>query len=166
MPPIPRAQDQLFDRSRSAREKYVDLVVGAPGWGALVWHEFVTLLLAAGAGRARVTVLRKTLYPSLLGACGRNVIFGQRRRAAPPAQDPHRQQRRDRRQLPARRQGRHAIAALPSAAACSSAATPSCRARTATSTLRTAPTSASTASCFRPARCASAATRCSPPTAT
>ena len=43
-PPIRRAQDQLFDRSRSAREKYADLVVGQPGWGALAWHEFVTVV--------------------------------------------------------------------------------------------------------------------------
>jgi acetyltransferase-like isoleucine patch superfamily enzyme len=72
---IPRAQDQLFDRSRSAREKYVDLVVGQSGWGALVWHEFVTLSSQQVPG-ALGYFLRKTLYPSLLGACGRNVIFG------------------------------------------------------------------------------------------
>jgi acetyltransferase-like isoleucine patch superfamily enzyme len=75
MPTIPRAQDQIFDRSRSAREKYVDLVVGQPGWGALAWHEFVTLSSQQTPG-ALGYFLRKTLYPSLLGACGRNVIFG------------------------------------------------------------------------------------------
>ena len=75
MPPIPRAQDQLFDRSRSARQKYVDLVVGHPGWGALFWHEFVILASQQTAG-ALGYFMRKTLYPSLLGACGRNVIFG------------------------------------------------------------------------------------------
>ena len=74
-PPIPRAQDQLFDRSRSAREKYADLVVGQPGWGALAWHEFVTLSSQQTPG-ALGYFLRKTLYPSLLGACGRNVVFG------------------------------------------------------------------------------------------
>jgi acetyltransferase-like isoleucine patch superfamily enzyme len=74
-PPIPRAQDQLFDRSRSAREKYVDLVVGQDGLGVLVWHEFVTLCSQPVPG-ALGYFLRKTLYPSLLGACGRNVIFG------------------------------------------------------------------------------------------
>jgi acetyltransferase-like isoleucine patch superfamily enzyme len=76
MPPIPRAQDQLFDRSRSAREKYVDLVVGQTGWGALAWHEMVTVLSQPVPG-ALGLFLRKTLYPSLLGECGRNVIFGQ-----------------------------------------------------------------------------------------
>ena len=73
---IPRAQDQLFDRRTSAREKYAALVVGREGWGALVWHELVTLLTQSVPG-ALGLALRKTFYPSLLGSCGRNVIFGQ-----------------------------------------------------------------------------------------
>jgi acetyltransferase-like isoleucine patch superfamily enzyme len=72
---IPSAQDQLFDRQTTAREKYAALVVGRHGWGALVWHELVTLLTQSVPG-ALGLALRKTLYPSLLGACGRNVIFG------------------------------------------------------------------------------------------
>jgi acetyltransferase-like isoleucine patch superfamily enzyme len=71
-----RAQDQLFDRRTSAREKYAALVVGRPGLGALIKHELVTLLSQNTPG-ALGLMLRKTLYPSLLGACGRNVIFGQ-----------------------------------------------------------------------------------------
>ena len=74
--PIPRAQDQLFDRSRSARQKYVDLVVGREGMGALFWHELVTLCSQHVPG-ALGYALRKTLYPSLLGGCGSNVVFGQ-----------------------------------------------------------------------------------------
>ena len=73
---IPRAQDQLFDQSRSARQKYADLVVGRDGWGALIWHELVVLCSQDVPG-ALGFALRKTLYPSLLGACGRDVIFGQ-----------------------------------------------------------------------------------------
>jgi acetyltransferase-like isoleucine patch superfamily enzyme len=73
---IPRAQDQLFDRRRSAREKYVDLVIGRPGWGALAWHEFVVLTSQSVPG-ALGFLLRKTLYPSLFASCGTNVIFGQ-----------------------------------------------------------------------------------------
>lgn len=73
---IPRAQDQLFDRKRSARQKYADLVVGRPGWGALLKHEGVVLLSQHVPG-ALGLALRKVLYPALLGACGRNVIFGQ-----------------------------------------------------------------------------------------
>ncbi|CAN5883548.1 hypothetical protein BH24ACI5_BH24ACI5_15250 [soil metagenome] len=73
---IPRAQDQLFDTRQSARQKYASLVVGRPGWGALIHHELVTLL-AQNVPGALGFALRKSLYPSLLGACGRNVVFGQ-----------------------------------------------------------------------------------------
>jgi acetyltransferase-like isoleucine patch superfamily enzyme len=73
---IPGAQEQLFDRKRSAREKYAELVVGRPGWGALLKHEIITLIAQAVPG-ALGLALRKALYPSLLGACGRNVVFGQ-----------------------------------------------------------------------------------------
>ena len=77
MPPIPRAQDQLFDRSGRRARSTPTLVVGQPGWGALVWHELVTLCVAARCRARSGSSLRKTLYPSLLGACGRNVVFGQ-----------------------------------------------------------------------------------------
>src|SRR3954465_3422834 len=76
MPEIPRAPDQLFDRRTSPREKYAALVVGRPELGALVKHEFVTLLSQSTPG-ALGLVLRQTLYPWLLGSCGRNVVFGQ-----------------------------------------------------------------------------------------
>jgi acetyltransferase-like isoleucine patch superfamily enzyme len=76
MTEIPRAQDQLFDPRRSAREKYASLVVGRDGWGALIHHELVTLVSQNVPG-ALGFALRKTLYPTLLGACGRNVVFGQ-----------------------------------------------------------------------------------------
>ena len=77
MADIKRAQDQLFDRRQSAREKYASLVVGRPGWGALLKHELVTLAGAAACRARSGFALRKALYPSLLGACGRNVVFGQ-----------------------------------------------------------------------------------------
>jgi acetyltransferase-like isoleucine patch superfamily enzyme len=76
MTEIPRAQDQLFDRRTSARDKYSALVVGRPGWGALIKHELITMASQSMPG-ALGLALRKTLYPSLLGACGRNVVFGQ-----------------------------------------------------------------------------------------
>lgn len=76
MPDIPRAQDQLFDRRSSAREKYAALVVGRPGWPSLIAHEFVTLASQHVPG-ALGLVLRRALYPLLLGGCGRNVVFGQ-----------------------------------------------------------------------------------------
>jgi len=76
MSDIPRAQDQLFDRRTSARDKYAALVVGRSGWSALLRHELITLAAQSVPG-ALGLALRKALYPSLLGACGRNVVFGQ-----------------------------------------------------------------------------------------
>jgi acetyltransferase-like isoleucine patch superfamily enzyme len=75
-PEIQRAQDQLFSSGQSAREKYSALVVGRPGWGALLKYEMVQLLSQNVPG-ALGLAFRKTLFPALLGACGRNVIFGQ-----------------------------------------------------------------------------------------
>lgn len=75
MTEIPRIQDQLSDR-RSARKKYSALVVGRPGWGALIKHEIVSLVAQDTPG-AFGLVLRKLFYPWLLGRCGRNVVFGQ-----------------------------------------------------------------------------------------
>jgi acetyltransferase-like isoleucine patch superfamily enzyme len=76
MTDIPRAQDQLFDRRTSARDKYAALVVGRPGWGALIKHELIGLACQNVPG-ALGLALRQALYPLLLGACGRNVVFGQ-----------------------------------------------------------------------------------------
>lgn len=73
---IGKAQEQVFDRSKSAREKYAEFVVGRPGWGALLKHELIVQFAQAVPG-ALGLALRKTLYPSLLGSCGRNVVFGQ-----------------------------------------------------------------------------------------
>ncbi len=73
---IPRAQDELFAPGVSAREKYARLIVGRPGWGALVGYELVQLLSQWVPGAAGLA-LRKALYPLLLGACGSNVVFGQ-----------------------------------------------------------------------------------------
>ena len=73
---IPKAQEQLFAPGSSARARYSALVVGRPGWGALLHYECVQLLGQNTPG-ALGLALRKTLFPSLLGACGRNVIFGQ-----------------------------------------------------------------------------------------
>ena len=73
---IPRAQDQLFDGQSSARDKYARLVVGRTSFGALLKHEAVVLCSQHVPG-ALGLVLRKLLYPALLGSCGRNVVFGQ-----------------------------------------------------------------------------------------
>lgn len=75
-PPIPKAQDQLFDASTSAREKYAALVVGRTDWASLLLYELIVTFTQSLPG-ALGLVLRKALYPSLLGSCGRNVVFGQ-----------------------------------------------------------------------------------------
>ena len=73
---IPRVQDELSRPGVSARDKYAALIVGRTGWDALIKHEVVVLLSQSVPG-ALGLVLRKTLYPLLLGSCGRNVVFGQ-----------------------------------------------------------------------------------------
>jgi acetyltransferase-like isoleucine patch superfamily enzyme len=73
---IARVQDQLFAPGTSGRAKYSSLVVGRPGWGALLKHETIVTIAQARAG-ALGLALRKALYPLILGSCGRNVVFGQ-----------------------------------------------------------------------------------------
>ena len=76
MAEIPRAQDQLFAGGQSARERYSALVIGRPGWGALLHYELVQLFGQHVPG-ALGLAMRKVCFPTLLGACGRNVVFGQ-----------------------------------------------------------------------------------------
>ena len=66
----------MFAAGSSARAKYSALVVGRPGWAALAHYELVQLMSQHVPG-ALGLVLRRALYPPLLGACGRNVVFGQ-----------------------------------------------------------------------------------------
>jgi len=73
---IPRAQQQLFDAPGGARAKYSALVIGRPGWAALLKYEAVVQFSQHIPG-AFGLAMRKWLYPKLLGSCGRNVIFGQ-----------------------------------------------------------------------------------------
>ncbi|MEO6222237.1 MAG: DapH/DapD/GlmU-related protein [Vicinamibacterales bacterium] len=71
---IPRVQDQLR-ASGGARAKYSALIVGKPGWFALIVYEAVVLYTQWVPG-ALGLFLRKFAYPWLLGSCGRNVVFG------------------------------------------------------------------------------------------
>ncbi|MCU1382651.1 MAG: hypothetical protein JWL71_1348 [Acidobacteria bacterium] len=75
-PPIAKAQEQLFAAGTSSRAKYAELVVGRPGLGALLKYELIVMFAQAFPG-ALGLVIRKALYPMLLGSCGRNVVFGQ-----------------------------------------------------------------------------------------
>ena len=74
--PIGKAQEQLFTDRLSAREKYSALIVGRPGLAALLKYELVVMLAQSCPGAVGLA-LRKALYPTLLGSCGRNVVFGQ-----------------------------------------------------------------------------------------
>ena len=67
-------QKELFGARKSALAKYRDLIIGRPGWGALIKYELITLFsyLPGAAG----LLVRSKLYPRLLGACGRGVVFG------------------------------------------------------------------------------------------
>jgi len=73
---IPIAQKELSDANKGKIRKYAELVIGRPGLGALVGYELV-MLLSAWVPGALGLFLRSKLYPRLLGACGRNVTFGQ-----------------------------------------------------------------------------------------
>ena len=73
---IPRVQDELSRPGVSARDKYAAMIVGKPGLGPLLKYEMVVMLSQSVPG-ALGLALRQSLYPLLLGACGRNVVFGQ-----------------------------------------------------------------------------------------
>jgi acetyltransferase-like isoleucine patch superfamily enzyme len=75
-PSIANVQTQLFAPGKSSRAKYTELVVGRPGLGALLTYELIVMFAQSWPG-ALGLVIRKTLYPMLLGSCGRNVVFGQ-----------------------------------------------------------------------------------------
>jgi len=75
-PPIGKAQEQLFAPGKSSRAKYAELVVGRSGLGALLKYECIVMFAQSWPG-ALGLVIRKALYPMLLGSCGRNVVFGQ-----------------------------------------------------------------------------------------
>lgn len=68
-------QEELRD-PRSALAKYQDLVVGSRRLSRLLLHELVVTLTSWVPG-ALGLVLRRLAYPLLLGAVGRNVVFGQ-----------------------------------------------------------------------------------------
>ena len=68
-------QRELFSPGRSRARRYADLVVGQPGFWALLRHEAIVTLSSAVPGALGLW-LRTKLYPRLLGRCGRNVTFG------------------------------------------------------------------------------------------
>lgn len=75
-PRINVAQQELFDDRKSKAQKYAELVVGKRGFFPLLSYELV-MLASSWVPGALGFFLRSKLYPLLLGACGRNVTFGQ-----------------------------------------------------------------------------------------
>lgn len=67
---------QITDPNRSAFERYKELVLGSSNLWYLIKFELITLLCTHMPG-ALGLMLRKLLYPSILGQVGSNVIFGQ-----------------------------------------------------------------------------------------
>ena len=68
-------QEKMLDVKTSALQKYQNLVIGKTGFGALVRHELIHTFISGIPG-ALGLVLRKFLYPFLLGRMGRNVAIG------------------------------------------------------------------------------------------
>ena len=79
MTDAPSLKDQGIQKAlgdtRSPMAKYQDLVVGSRDLARLIHFEVVSLFAAWVPG-ALGLALRKLLYPSLLGSCGRGVVFG------------------------------------------------------------------------------------------
>jgi len=68
--------EQLTDSSKSAFSRYQDLALGSNSIWYLIKYELIMLFTSWVPG-ALGLVLRKTLYPSILGKVGGNVVFGQ-----------------------------------------------------------------------------------------
>ena len=68
--------EQLTDSNKSAFARYQELALGTTSLWYLIKFELIMLLVSWLPG-ALGLVLRKILYPRLLGKVGKNVIFGQ-----------------------------------------------------------------------------------------
>jgi len=67
--------DQLTDADSSAMKRYQKLVVGSDSLWYLFKFELIVLLVSGLPGALGI-LLRKYLFPSILGKVGRNVVFG------------------------------------------------------------------------------------------
>lgn len=68
--------EQLTDGSKSAFARYQDLALGSNSVWYLIKYELI-MLIASWVPGALGLVLRKFLYPFVLGDVGSNVVFGQ-----------------------------------------------------------------------------------------
>ncbi|MGI9317642.1 MAG: DapH/DapD/GlmU-related protein [bacterium] len=70
-----KIQTSMAGGDQSALSRYMDLVVGQRGWLKLLVYEAVVMIAQKRAG-ALGLLLRKKMYPWVLGSVGRNVTFG------------------------------------------------------------------------------------------
>jgi len=68
--------EQLTDDSKSTFARYQDLALGTNSIWYLIKYELI-MLLASWVPGALGLVLRKFLYPRIIGSVGSNVVFGQ-----------------------------------------------------------------------------------------
>lgn len=66
--------EQLTDRNQSALKRYQAMVLGTDSMWYLIKFELIMLFTCALPGALGV-LLRKSLYPSILGSVGKNVVF-------------------------------------------------------------------------------------------
>ena len=69
-------QEQLSDPSKSTMQRYQDLALGSTSLWYLIKFELI-MLFSSWVPGALGLVLRKFLYPSILGKVGSGVVFGQ-----------------------------------------------------------------------------------------
>jgi len=70
-----KIQQSMANGNQSALSRYMDLVVGQRGLLKLALYEFVVMVSQKRSG-ALGLLLRKKMYPWVLGEVGRNVTFG------------------------------------------------------------------------------------------
>jgi acetyltransferase-like isoleucine patch superfamily enzyme len=68
--------EQLTDKNKSAFKRYQELALGSSSIWYLIKFEMIMLLVSWVPG-ALGLLLRKLLYPKILGSVGGNVVFGQ-----------------------------------------------------------------------------------------
>ena len=70
-----RIQQEMGQAGKSKLSSYQELIIGKTGFWRMVKYELVMLFCSIVPG-ALGLFLRGIFYPSLLGACGKNVNFG------------------------------------------------------------------------------------------
>lgn len=66
--------ETLSRNEGGALGKYMSRVAGSDNLLRLAWYEFITTFLSGFPGALGV-LLRKTVYPTILGRCGKGVAF-------------------------------------------------------------------------------------------